>query len=89
MTRPVSVGDHVIVGPAGLQGLHGAGQPPDNHDVARVVGFRLADVKRHGRVIRRWRWALLAIDSSTTALRLTVPVEELRTLPRVRLRRRP
>ena len=88
MRSQVNVGDHVIVGPAGLQGLHGADQPSDNHDLARVVGFRFADVKHRGRVVR-WRWALLAIDSSTTALRLTVPVEELRTLPRVRLRRRP
>lgn len=88
MRSQVSVGDHVIVvGPAGLQGLHGADQPSDNYDLARVVGFRFADVKHRGRIVR-W-WALLALDSPTTVLRLTVPVEELRTLQRVRLRRRP
>ena len=89
MRSHVSVGEYVIVGPAGLQGLHGADQPPDNHDLARVAGFRYLNKVVHGRVARRWQWAILAIDSSTTALRLTVPVEELRTLPRVRLRRRP
>ena len=57
-------------------------------DIAWVVSFRFADVRRRGRIVERHRWAVLALDSSTAAFRLTVPVEELRTLPRVRLRRR-
>lgn len=79
MRAQVVVGDRVIVGPT-----HSRTAP----DIARVVSFRFADVRRRGRVVERHRWAVLAVDSSTTALRLAVPVEELRTLPRVRLRRR-
>ena len=79
MRAQVAVGDRVIIGPPGSRAPA---------DIARVVSFRFADVRRGGRVVERHRWAVLAVDSSTTVLRLAVPVEELRTLPRVRLRRR-
>lgn len=79
MRAQVAVGDCVIVG--STHSRTGA-------DIARVVSFRFADVRRRGRVVERHRWAVLTLDSSTTLLRLAVPVEELRTLPRVRLRRR-
>ena len=73
MRAQVAVGDLVTIDRIG--------------DIARVVSFRFADVRRRGRIVERHRWAVLTLDSSTAAFRLMVPVEELRTLPRVRLRR--
>ena len=81
MRAQVAVGDCVLVGLPGSRGV----------ELARVVAFRFADVRRRGRVVQRHRWAVLMLDSSTRGPRPAVPVEELRTLPRVRvrLRRRP